>query len=498
LFPRAATSVVLTLSALSLAPLAGCGKWADKLACGEDDCFFTEAEWSRVAGLANVTATPPPRDPSNEVLPSDDAWMAAHTGGASALDIPAVKLGWLLYHDAALSGGRYDKDSLGREAPSPRPTTCGGIDVSCATCHDPQRYGSDFTSVPRNVSDGAGFYDVNIQQTLNAARFDILYWNGRADALWAQAAQVMESAVSMNGDRLNTVAVLRAKYPDLYATVFTDPLDALPSAADGLPAHGKPTVAAYDSLPQATRDTVTRVHANAAKAIGAYEWFLSSDGSAFDKFVNAGPSSDLISPSAKRGLKLFVGRASCIDCHRTPLFSDGRFHNIGVPQAGDHVPTVPECDNDKCNCSPVTSPSCLPSGAFGGLEKLKTQAFGRCKTDPPCFDDGMPDMKMLGAWRTPSLRDVAMTGPYMHDGVYATLTDVVWHYDQGGSTPALGTSELSPLGLSEQDRDDLVAFLETLTGEPGPADLVAPPAPAAAPDGGAPDGGGADGGSLCP
>jgi cytochrome c peroxidase len=92
-----------------------------------------------------------------------------------------------------------------------------------------------------------------------------------------------------------------------------------------------------------------------------------------------------------------------------------------------------------------------------------------------------------GAWRTPGLRDVALTGPYMHDGLFDTLADVVWHYDQGGTSPldpygggcdpASGASctEIRPLGLSAQDRSDLVAFLGTLTGLPRPKRLIKPP-----------------------
>jgi cytochrome c peroxidase len=77
-----------------------------------------------------------------------------------------------------------------------------------------------------------------------------------------------------------------------------------------------------------------------------------------------------------------------------------------------------------------------------------------------------------------------MTAPYMHDGSLATLSDVVWHYDQADSSGTLGTSELSPLTLSAQDRDDLVAFLESLTGEPGPTEIIGPPAAGESFDGG--------------
>jgi cytochrome c peroxidase len=487
---------LLTLVAVILvAGAGGCGKWADRLACTDGDCTWTRDQWGRIASLANVAAQPPPRDDSNAVLPGDQDWLNARLDdGAAALQIPAVRLGWLLYFDPALSGAITNKDTVGRDADTPRPAVCGSVNVSCATCHDPQRYGSDFTSVPGNVSDGAGFYDVNIQQTLNAARFPILYWNGRADALWAQAAQVMESGVSMNGDRLNTVYVLATKYADLYAAAFTDPADALPALA-GLPRHGKPGVAAYDALPDATKELATRLHGNAAKAIGAYEWFLTSDNSAFDQFVNEGASSSKLTDAQKRGLTLFIGHASCFDCHRTPMFSDGQFHNIGIPQTGVHVPTVPVCDTKGCDCSALTNASCLPSGAYGGLEKLATQTYRRCTTDCPM--DGKPTDKMMGAWRTPSLRDVAMTAPYMHDGSLATLSDVVWHYDQAAVEGAsLGTSELTPLNLTNGDRDDLVAFLQSLTGQPGPKLLVTPPGESG-PDGGAVDGA-ASGAPACP
>jgi len=141
------------------------------------------------------------------------------------------------------------------------------------------------------------------------------------------------------------------------------------------------------------------------------------------------------------------------------------------------------------DAGPGTAGACLPLGAFAGTEKLATQPFRR----GTAFDDNFaanpelpppappaPQPRWIGAWRTPSLRDVALTAPYMHDGALSTLADVVWHYDQGGAEgDAIGTSELAPLLLSAQDRDDLVAFLQTLTGVPGPADLIEPP-PAAA------------------
>ena len=160
-------------------------------------------------------------DTSNKYLPIAD-WSDG-TLKADAVFDPAVQLGWRLYYEPLLSGSVYNKDSLGAYAPTTRDTPCGQVRVACVTCHDPRRAGSDVTSVPRHVSLGAGWYDVNAQQTLNVARYPVLYWNGRTDAIWAQAAQVMESPVSMNGHRMKTFWVVVGRYRAAYdaATLTT-------------------------------------------------------------------------------------------------------------------------------------------------------------------------------------------------------------------------------------------------------------------------------------
>ena len=505
----------------------GCGSWADRLACDEDGCGFTRDEWERVQSLANVAAKPALPDLSNKYLPIAD-WTQGTLKQDAASD-PVVQLGWHLYYEPLLSGSASNQDSLGAYAPTTRRVLSGQINLSCASCHDPQRGGSDHTSVPGHVSIGAGWYDVNAQQTLNAARFPILYWNGRTDTLWSQAAQVMESAVSMNGYRMKTFWVVVAHYRESYrAAQFELPsesdidtlarllgpapdltgTDAAEFKTQYMDLLSRPAgLAATLQLPP--QEIVTRVYVNVAKAIAAYEWLLSSDGSLFDKYVSEGPNSAALPPAAVRGLRLFIGKAACIDCHNTALLSDGKFHNIGIPQTGDHVPTVEACKASPCDCGNSDSgPTCLPAGAFAGHQKLVNPPASNEFHRGTAFDDSampstvpdttVPPAKLMGAWRTPSLRDVALTAPYMHDGSLATLSEVVWHYNQADSSGTLGTSELSPLTLSAQDRDDLVAFLECLTGEPGPKDIIGPP-PAASEsaDGGAAfapyDGGGVDG-----
>ena len=131
---------------------------------------------------------------------------------------------------------------------------------------------------------------------------------------------------------------------------------------------------AYDCLPtDDDRRIVNRAYANFGKAIAAYENKLVSLEAPFDRFVRQGKDSTAISPAAKRGARLFVGKASCIDCHNGPMLTDKGFHNIGIPQVGDHVPTRADCvaGNASCDCETVgKEDTCIPSGAWAGLWKL--------------------------------------------------------------------------------------------------------------------------------
>ena len=272
----------------------------------------------------------------------------------------------------------------------------------------------------------------------------------------------------------------------------------------------------YDCMNVFDQRAVTRIYVNWAKAIAAFEYRLISRDSAFDRFLQEGQDSDAISAAAKRGAKLFVGKAACIDCHNTPLFSDGKFHNVGVPQVGTFVPTVEECPVDGwCDC--VTDDvdrvqNCIPIGWREGLRRLQAGTFRRdslwsddaaCQAEAPQHSDpayaadhpeecdgrvgfysqlialGAEKQQLVGRWRTPSLRDVALTSPYMHDGLYDTLWEVVEHYDRGGDQGAIGVKDpqIRPLRLTGQEKNDLAAFLETLTGAPLPAELVTAPPP---------------------
>lgn len=514
---------------VALALGAGC-EAADDLLCPVPGCQFSAEAWAALESLAGLPAEPPD-DPSNQY----------------ARNPRAQELGQQLYFDPRFSGTATLVDMLRRPVPYARAAQGQPLHIACATCHDPARAGGDFTSVPNTVSIGAGWYDVNGQQTVNAAYYGLTYWNGRNDSLWSQIVAVTESSVSMGSNRLQVAWLLRDKYADAYAAVFpTWPLpfpsgsaavaalvepktkadgsrnprggqcllaggacpapcravagaDGAPSCWPRFPLEGRPGATAgcqpgspdepfndaWDCMAPADQALVTRVYVNFAKAIAAYEYRLVSRDAPFDRWVAEGPDSERLRPAQRRGAALFVGKASCIECHATPLFSDSRFHNVGVPQVGPGVPTLADCPaGHACDC--VNRRNCLPDGALDGLGKLHRNGFRRDSqwSDAPNDPAGrawleLPlDEALAGAWRTPSLRDVEKTAPYMHNGVYRTLEEVIDAYDRGGaSAEVVGRKSVrvKPLHLTAREKADLVEFLRALNGAPLPATLTSAP-----------------------
>ena len=158
-----------------------------------------------------------------------------------------------------------------------------------------------------------------------------------------------------------------------------------------------------------------------AEAIAAFERTIVSQNSAFDKHVMG--ETGAMNDAAVRGLELFRGKARCILCHNGPNFTDNRFHNLGVPQVG-----------------PLK-------------EDLGRYLVTRAQKDK-------------GAFKTPTLRSVVETAPYMHDGVFKTLEEVIDFFDSGGGNNPNLSPLMKPLGLSPEEKADLVELLKALTGAP--------------------------------
>ncbi len=366
-------------------------------------------------------------------------------------DPRAVRLGHLLFFDPGLSGAG---------------------DISCATCHDPERAFTD----GRPVGVGRGEGRRNTPTVIDSAHQRWFTWDGRADSAWAQATGPLEHPDEMAGSRVAIVRqlvgdpVLRAVYEDLFGP--------LPEVA-GLPAAGRPVPAqpqhphqrAWAGLDGDRRRQVDRVFVNVAKALAAYQRRLVSGPSAFDDFVSALRREDAsaarsLSASAQRGLSLFLGRAGCRRCHFGPTLSDGEFHNTGAP---------PRRMADADDAGRYEGARLLLASPFHAAGEFSDDRDGaRAAT----LRTLRQSPETWGEFRTPSLRHVALTAPYMHAGQLPDLRAVLRFYSTLEGALAVnhhGETVLTPFALSDAETDDLVAFLESLTGGAVPNAWRTPP-----------------------
>jgi cytochrome c peroxidase len=213
------------------------------------------------------------------------------------------------------------------------------------------------------------------------------------------------------------------------------------------------------------RDIVNRIFVNFGMAIQAYMRTLVSHDSDFDRFV-AGDAAAL-DVDAQWGLRVFLGNGRCVSCHSGPALSDNLFHNLGVPQTGPHVPMMD--DGRYASIPPLLASGLNAAGIYSGDRAAGMLLLAGLTTPPP--------ESTRAAFRTASLRDVELTAPYMHAGQLATLEAVIAFYDDGGMTPMSGTHDalLLPLGLTDGEQSDLLAFLHSLDTDPVPLALRTAP-----------------------
>lgn len=425
--------------------LAGCGDNSPQLVDG-----FTAAEWAKITTFGPLA--PPEPDTTNRYA---DNPMAAAFG--QRLFFEKSYSGAIVVGDDGTNGGLGAVGDTGK--------------VGCVSCHDPNNWYIDTRSQPGNVSLGVNYTVHNAPSLVNAAYYKWMTWVGKADSPWCQGAAAPETPTDAGSNRLVYVHRVYAKYKSDYNALFPVPLDSAldPAAPDasrfppsGLPkASGAPD-GPWEMMAPADQQIVETIMTNCGKALQAYERLLVSRNAPIDRYV-AGDHTAL-SDGAKRGLRLFIGKAACVTCHTGTTLTDQDFHTTGVAQTGPHVVMT---DNGRFAAVPaVLASKYNGSGAYSddvaaGMTKLAglTQS-----------------MDQLGAFRTKSLRHLATTGPYFHDGSATTLQDVVNFYNMGGgSTGFVGTKDprLVPLNLSAGEQADLIEFLRTaLLGDPVPAALA--------------------------
>lgn len=323
--------------------------------------------------------------------------------------------------------------------------------VACATCHLPDRNFQD----DKPLADGVGRTARRTMPIAGTARSPWLFWDGRAGSQWEQALGPLESAVEHGGTRLQYARVIATHYRTAYESVF----GALPSLA-ALPAsagpHGNDTERqAWQQMPPARREQVSRVFANIGKAIAAYERTVAYGPSRFDRYVavelagHVHDSTSAFTKDEEAGLRLFIGKASCINCHNGAQLTDDHFHNTGVG--------ISTTGADSGRALGVRS---AVDGEFSCVSPFSDATADEC--DELRFASAT-GAELLRAFKAPSLRNVAERAPYMHAGQIATLEAVVAHYSAAPRAP-FGTSELRPLRLSRNEQAQLVAYLRTLSG----------------------------------
>jgi len=302
-------------------------------------------------------------------------------------------------------------------------------EVSCATCHAADKA---FTDGPLSVSEGIRKLTGtrNAPTVINSAYFSAMFWDGRSPSLEDQARHPFVNPVEMGLPDHKPILDVVGKDPEYRAQfqkVFGVPGEAV-------------------SMTQVTQ------------AIAAFERTLIAGDSPFDRFYFGGDGTAL-TPAQKRGFDVFVNQGRCVSCHvveqTQALFTDNRFHNVGVG-INDVQGDVPHLAAEF-----LKAKATLAEVDVKVLSDKKTSELGRFAVTRG-FDD-------LGSFKTPTLRNVALTAPYMHDGKLKTLREVVVHYNNGGVTVADApvndflSGGIRPLNLTDAQIDDLVAFMEALT-----------------------------------
>lgn len=273
------------------------------------------------------------------------------------------------------------------------PRLSGNNQMSCATCHLPEKALADGLPLGRGHDDTP--LSRNTPSLLNVGLFRSFFWDGRAASLEEQALAPIVAADEMNQN-----------------------LEELEAELNAVPGYVRQFKEVFGG--EVTRETI-------AKALAAFERTLVTGPSPLDRYL-AGEE-DALSSEAKAGMELFVGSAGCVRCHNGPLLSDGEFYRLGI-DATD-----------------------LGRGLITGKKEDE------------------------GKFRTPSLRNVAQTAPYMHDGSIATLFEVVEYYYRGVPSESNGLPvDVTALsGQSYSEIASLVAFLEALSGKV--PEVTKPPLP---------------------
>lgn len=432
---------------------------------------FTPEEWTLIQQLEPL-AGERPRNPFND---KDD-------------DDAIAKLGQMLFFDKDVAEGITVAGPSGNVGEIRK--------VACVNCHD-SKYFADTRTTP-GLSHGRNWLGTNTVAMVNVGWYEWTLSTGRFDSMVEHGTTVWGTSATP----LAQARFLYRKYKDEYNAAFpstplddrlgipaTDPTNVFPTTG-GPKANAAAADGPFEKMPADAQSAIHQIRANLGRAFDTYPRKLTTPNSPFQRYVRDRDFA-AIGEQAKRGLRLFIGKAACNDCHVGPILSDNQFHNIATPNQpmlpGATTPLAPNRGRAGVmgtilgNLATLEANPAAPifngAGPFSDhrdvgmarLQAIRAVDQTHCKTRNEMTGACTTyDESLEGAFRTASLLNVAETGPYFHGGMVATLEDVVRHYNRGGGEEGsfVGTRSprLRPLMLTDGEVADLVAFLHTLTG----------------------------------
>ena len=330
-----------------------------------------------------------------------DNSQSVYANGIPLMSDPKVQLGKLLFFDNRLSGD---------------------ASISCADCHDPKSGFTDGQDICRGYPGSSHWR--KCQTVVNTAYYNKIFWAGSTTSLEAQAPSAAKGAVAGNGEddmmeeRLRQIPEYVRRFKQVFGTRWPDIKDAW-------------------------------------RAIAAFERALVQTDTPFDLYMKG--DKNALSKKAKRGLELFQGKAGCVQCHNGAFFTDEKYYNLGLPE------------------NPAFAENALKQITFRFEQMAKgvsEEIYRTTKTDLGLYYR-MKRKKDMGKFRTATLRYIVYSAPYMHNGVFLTFEEVIDFYNKGGGEDPIKkqygfntkTKKLKPLHLSDDEKEALAVFLESLSGK---------------------------------
>lgn len=390
---------------------------------------WSKAELAKIASLT-LPATP--------ILTQN----IVHTGNAVWNNHSAAKLGQQLFFDSRLSGNGT---------------------VACASCHQPQASFAD----PKPFSSGLSLTKRHSPSLIGIATSPWMFWDGRADSLWAQALGPLENPAEHGSNRARLAKLIAKYYSSQYQGIFGKLPNIDQVANDATPLSNN-LIWQKNWLQLNAEDQfkINQIFANIGKSLAAYQSLLMPSASRFDRFarqlVTQGHS-NLLSVTEQQGLKLFIddSKSHCIRCHNGPMFTNHDFQVTGIadtqrPIGNDRSTGITQAILSEFNCKGLFSDVKNPE------EECLELNYAKRSGD-----------ELQYAFKVPSLRNVSQSAPYMHNASFDSLQQVLRYYTQAKSqypehnlstsrNSKSGHLDIEPLALSAKQLIQLEAFLNSL------------------------------------